>query len=58
MGFNAKDMVTVPHNEWPRIYLRCVDPGTDNECWVVCNKADKDAVPFLREKRYVKRINK
>jgi hypothetical protein len=38
-----------PHNAYPRIYLYCVDPGTDCECWVVCAKGDPDAVPFLRE---------
>lgn len=29
-----------------RVYLRCVDPGTDNACWVVCSKGDPGAVAF------------
>lgn len=28
------------------VYLRMVDPGTDDECWVVCAKGDPNAVPF------------
>lgn len=40
-----------PLNAYPRIYLRCVDPGTDNECWVVCAKGDTGALPFRREER-------
>lgn len=27
-------------------YLRKVDAGTDNECWVVCAKGDPSAVQF------------
>lgn len=38
-----------PRNAYPRIYLRCIDPGTDNECWVVCAKGDPGAIAFLRE---------
>ena len=38
-----------PHTAYPRIYLRCVDPGTDCECWVVCAKDDRGAIAFLRE---------
>jgi len=38
-----------PLDGWPRIYLRCVDAGTDNECWIVCAKGDPGAIPFLRE---------
>lgn len=38
-----------PSNGYPRVWLRCVDPGTDNECWVVCAKGDPGAVAFLRE---------
>ena len=37
-----------PHDPWPTIYLRCVDPGTDCECWVVCAKGDPGAKPFRR----------
>ena len=28
------------------VYLRCVDAGTDCECWVVCAKGDPGAVAF------------
>lgn len=28
------------------VYLRLVDEGTDNECWVVCTKYDPGARPF------------
>lgn len=28
------------------IYLREIDAGTDNACWVVCARVDPDAVPF------------
>lgn len=45
----ARPIARSPNNPYPRIYLRCVDPGTDNECWVVCAKGDHGAVPFLRE---------
>lgn len=38
-----------PHDAYPRVWLRCVDPGTDCECWVVCSKGDPGAVAFLRE---------
>lgn len=38
-----------PHDAYPRIYLRCVDAGTNSECWVVCNRVDHGAVPFVRE---------
>lgn len=29
------------------IYLRPIDGGTPNACWVVCNKVDAGAVPFV-----------
>jgi hypothetical protein len=29
------------------IYLRPIDEGTDNECWVVCNRVDPGAIPFV-----------
>ena len=29
------------------VYLREIDAGTDNACWVVCNKVDKGAVLFV-----------
>jgi hypothetical protein len=32
--------------ERPTVYLREVDAGTDNACWVVCNKVDEGAVAF------------
>ena len=38
-----------PRNENPVVYLRCVDPGTDCECWIVCAKGDPEAVAFIRE---------
>jgi len=28
------------------VYLREIDSGTDNACWVVCNRIDPGAVPF------------
>lgn len=28
------------------VYLKLLDAGTDNECWVVCAKGDPGAVPF------------
>lgn len=31
------------------VYLKKVDAGTPNECWVVCNKVDSGAVPFIWE---------
>lgn len=37
-----------PTNPFPVVYLRCVDAGTDNECWVVCLKGDPGAVQFER----------
>lgn len=43
------DFSVEPRNAYPRVYLRCVDPGTDNECWVVCAKGDPGAIPFLRQ---------
>jgi hypothetical protein len=30
----------------PVIYLREVDSGTPNECWVVCAKGDPGAIQF------------
>lgn len=35
--------VEVPDEIW----LRPIDGGTPNECWVVCNKLDAGAVPFV-----------
>lgn len=29
------------------VYLREIDSGTDNACWVVCNRVDNDAVAFI-----------
>ena len=29
------------------VYLKEVDPGTDNSCWVVCAKGDPDAISFV-----------
>lgn len=29
------------------VYLRKVDAGTPNECWVVCAKGDPGAVAFV-----------
>ncbi len=29
------------------VYLRKIDAGTDNACWVVCNKIDPGAVAFV-----------
>lgn len=28
------------------VYLREIDAGTDNACWVICNKIDPGAVAF------------
>ena len=28
------------------VWLRLTDAGTENECWVVCAKGDKDAIAF------------
>ncbi|WP_456717181.1 MULTISPECIES: hypothetical protein [unclassified Bradyrhizobium] len=28
------------------VWLRQADAGTDNECWVICNRADPGATPF------------
>jgi len=28
------------------VYLKLVDPGTDNECWIICAKGDPGAVLF------------
>lgn len=30
----------------PVVYLREIDAGTDNACWVVCAKGDPSAVKF------------
>jgi hypothetical protein len=38
-----------PNNGYPRVWLRCVDPGTDCECWIVCAKGDPGAIALLRE---------
>jgi hypothetical protein len=37
-----------PTNPFPVVYLRCVDAGTDCECWVVCSKGDPGATQFER----------
>lgn len=29
-----------------KVYLRELDAGTDNACWIVCNQVDSDAVEF------------
>lgn len=29
------------------VYLRELDAGTDNACWVVCNRVDSEAVAFI-----------
>lgn len=34
-------------DETPIVYLREVDAGTDNACWVVCSKGDPGAVTFV-----------
>lgn len=31
------------------VYLRLIDAGTDNECWVICVKGDRGAVRFVRD---------
>lgn len=31
------------------VYLREIDAGTDNACWVVCAKGDPSAVAFMPE---------
>jgi hypothetical protein len=31
------------------VWLREVDAGTDNACWVACNKVDPGAVEFSSE---------
>ena len=41
--------MTKPRNANPVIYLRCVDAGTNCECWIVCAKDDPGAVAFLRD---------
>lgn len=28
------------------VYLKCIDQGTDNECWIVCSKDDPGAIAF------------
>lgn len=30
------------------VYLREVDAGTNNACWVVCSKGDPGAVAFVQ----------
>ena len=30
-----------------KVWLREIDPGTDNACWVVCAKGDPGAVEFM-----------
>lgn len=32
------------------VYLREVDAGTDNACWVVCAKSDPGAVAFVTKR--------
>lgn len=34
---------------YERVYLRRVDAGTPNECWVVCAKGDPGALAFVQE---------
>lgn len=29
------------------VYLKEIDAGTDNACWVACNRLDPGAVPFF-----------
>lgn len=29
------------------VYLREIDTGTDNACWVVCNRVDSEAIAFV-----------
>jgi hypothetical protein len=41
--------VKLPNDPWPMIFCRCIDPGTDNECWVICAESDPGAVAFVRE---------
>jgi hypothetical protein len=38
-------LVTPMH---PVAYLREIDPGTPNACWVVCAKGDPGAIPVFR----------
>lgn len=35
-----------PADEGVRAWLREVDSGTDNACWIVCNRIDPGAVEF------------
>jgi hypothetical protein len=49
MAKERKPRARTPHNTHPCVYLRCVDPGTDNECWVVCAEGDPGAKAFFRE---------
>lgn len=37
------------------VYLRQVDAGTDNACWVVCAKGDPGAVAFVPRQRKSRR---
>lgn len=30
------------------VWLRQIDAGSDNECWVVCSQLDAGATPFSR----------
>jgi hypothetical protein len=30
------------------VWLREIDAGTDNACWVISNRSDRDSVPFYR----------
>lgn len=48
MGKLKQKRQKAPLNSFPVIYLYCVDPGTDNECWVICAKGDPGALPFMR----------
>lgn len=29
------------------VYLRCIDQGTPNECWIVCAKGDPRSIAFV-----------
>lgn len=46
-------MVTQPYeirdDGGERVYLREIDGGTPNACWVVCSREDSGATPFIPE---------
>jgi hypothetical protein len=33
------------------VYLKSIDEGTDNECWVICAKNDPGAIAFVGNPR-------